>query len=106
MHVDLVRNDFAKSRQVVFGRVLAVGRDTVKIECDDANIERALHEPLYDPVSRRHLSLEDGEDFLALLSAKWDGTYVLATAVHDDGECPFAAGRSVPFKMLEFQNPA
>ena len=100
---EVERNDYSNARQALFGRVFASGNDMVKIECDDPNVERALHEPLYDPTRRRSLSVADGQEFLALLSSKWDGTYVLATAVHDDHDCPFAAGDSVPVKAMELQ---
>jgi hypothetical protein len=95
LHVDLVRNDFGARQQRYLGRVSSVG-DGVKIECDDANIERILSGPLHDPRTGHTIHHDQGDDYLAVLSRAWDGTYVLASAVHDDASCPFAHTLAVP----------
>jgi hypothetical protein len=94
-HVDLVKNDYQAEAQVLVGRVYLIG-DGIKIETADEHLERILAEPLYDPESGATVDPSDGPAFVQLLSRKWDGSYVLATKLHEDSECPFATTDRVP----------
>lgn len=105
IHVDLVSNDFGSRRQTCVGRVSSIGELGVKVECDDPNLERVLREPLYDSDSGRTMSPhEDGDAYLEVLSRRWDGTYLLASRAHDEDQCPFAAGNSLP--LLAMNKPS
>lgn len=91
IHVDLVRNDVVAGIQTCIGRVSSSGDLGVKVECDDPSIERLLREPLNDAVNGGCVSPQDnGDRFVELLAHAWNGTYVLATPVHDDDACAFA----------------
>ncbi len=100
-HVDLVQNDYAAGEHRVLGRVTSIGVRGVLVDCDDSNLERVLAQPLFDFTTQTTASPTlDGDRYLAVLARSWDGTYILATPIHDEASCPFAATKSIPFEPL------
>lgn len=89
-HVDIVRNDVVGHRQDCLGRVTSLADLGVKIELEDANLERELHAGFTDATGRRVQPHDDGDAFVSLLSLSWRGSLIFATAIHDDADCPFA----------------
>lgn len=101
IHVDLVRNDIVAGTHTCIGRVSSLGELGVKIECDDSNIERALHEPLFDYVTGGHVTtLDHGDEYVALLSRTWQGSLVIVTDEHDEDDCPFSRDAVLSMTIL------
>jgi hypothetical protein len=106
-HVDLLVNDWAAHKQVLLARVTATDTGTLKVESDDPSWEQRLHEPVLDPLSGRRVSPDcHPNEFLAVLARKYRGTYVEATAIHNEASCLFGSTREVAMKVRNVEHDA
>lgn len=98
-HADVVRNDWRSGKQALIGHaVLDDSSGKVHFDCADHDLVAKLEEPIPAPHGGRSLTVADGIDFLAALTRRWSGDYVLVTGVHGQEKCPFADASVVEMK--------
>jgi hypothetical protein len=83
-HVDVVKNEWSVGVQYPAARVL-IDKGAITIDADDPERWR---ESLIQATSGIDPDIHP-EEFLAALSEKLQGSYLFATEIHDDAECPF-----------------
>src|SRR5215216_6256300 len=90
-HVDVVKNEWLAGFQHMVARVTLDETGKVAVQTADEAWREIVLRPVGDVDPER-----DPEAFLHNLAGAIHGTYLFATDVHDDANCPFARDLVVP----------
>jgi hypothetical protein len=98
LHVELIQNEWAAGQQRVVARLLLDDTRDLKLETSDEQTwESIAFRPFQDPASGRELSPDgDPEGFLRSLHLHLKGDYLFATEAHQEGQCEYEVGTTLP----------
>lgn len=101
-HVDVVKNEWLAGLQHVVARVTIDDAGLVAIDTQD-DVWREIVLRGGEPASP-----DEVRGFLEHLAEAIHGSYLFATGVHDDADCPFRRGLVAPIESvpLEQRQPA
>jgi hypothetical protein len=87
MHVDLLRSDWSTRRQALIARVTLTQGGGVTVVSADAHLAEILNEPVWRADEQRTIAPDSGIDFLHALTAKYNGSLLVATDAHEEADC-------------------
>ena len=97
-HVDVVKVDWGKGTQTRVAQVYAAS-DDIKI---DGSYDDVIRRPYTDRESGKRLEPSaDPERFVEQLHSVMSGSYLAATELHDDNNCPFREEGTLALESTE-----
>lgn len=98
LHVDIVRNEWSRGRQVLVARVRLEQANGVQLDTDDPETwAPVVLRPL--TIANEEVGPKQGERFLRALHEHMRGDYLFATEAHDESHCEYPNGVGSEFPL-------